>query len=167
MQYKVWDMVLEARVAAVNMANAYSNELWEKLHNAFEPLVGTKILKADGSFTAKVKEMVDRLEIHSDNVVHVYRGHSEYSLYFTVRSCQGSKSGRVGDDYNHSNSHETSVYIGNLNGQILKDVGYDCPNNLTNHTVENVKSLRERHAIAKKAASDAESALFPFGEYDR
>jgi hypothetical protein len=57
---------LDARVKAVNIANAAANEWTPRLRNLFRPLLGTKVLKADGTFIAKVKAMLPELPYRHD-----------------------------------------------------------------------------------------------------
>lgn len=150
---------LEARVRCVNKVNAHANELYPKLVELFQPLVGCKINKVDGSFLKKIQEEVRAL-VKNDEF-HVYRYNSRYSLVFTV------KSDEVVDG--HAYYHEISVYVGKMS--------YEDPAVLeklepwttlkTDYSVDTVMVLRKAHKEAKQKVSDAESALHPFGEYDR
>ena len=168
MEYKVWNTALEANVAAVNMANEYANDLWQKLHDAFLPFVGTKIFKADGEFVVKVKEMVKNLNLPFGNVLNVNRLSSEYSLAYQVKVCQGSKPHNPHHaDHNHGNYYTATVYLGNLEKGILKDLDAKWPNFNAAYSVDEVRRLRAANEVAKKAAQDALAALHPFGEYDR
>ncbi len=147
---------LTARVAAVNKANAYANELYVKLADYFRPLVGQKILKADGSLLAKIEK--DLPEMASGNELHVYRHRSEYSLAWTVKTCEFMPP--HGCMY-----HETTVYVADLKGQTLGELSRPFEAR-SDYTVEGIEKLREAYETAKKAADNARSALFPFGEYD-
>lgn len=61
--------------------------------------------------------------------------------------------------------HEVTVYVGTLDGGVLKDI---TPANFrTDYTPEEVEANRERYKAAKKAADEAQFYLYPFGEYDR
>ena len=149
-------MKLQARVNAVNKANAYAKELYEQLKPVFEPFVGMQILKQGGDLLAKVQKLIPELPCKPN--LHVYRYRSDYSLMYMVRA-----SATV-DDYG-SMSHEVGVYIGELhNGALIKMC--DWHELRTDFTVEEVKLKREIYEQAQKVASEAESALHPFGKYD-
>lgn len=63
--------------------------------------------------------------------------------------------------------YELGVYVGEIHGGFLIKL-CDAPTYLrADFDAAVVLSLREAHKMAKKAAAEAETALFPFGEYDR
>lgn len=149
---------LEARVKAVNKANGYAKMIYPKLSAMFKKFLGTKIEKADGSLTVKVKKELPELpEVPG---VSTFRDRSQYSLLWTVSACENSE---------HSTLyHKTSVYIGEMkDGVLTKLTEYFCENLRTDYTVEDILAKREAYKAAKKIADAAESALFPFGDYDR
>ena len=148
---------LKARVKAVNAANDYANKLYPQLVAIFEPLVGEQVLKADGTLLAKYQKLLP--DFPSSNGLHVYKHSSDYSLAWCVKTCEQV------EDHCTCVYHEVTVYIGSLSGKTLKEI--DRPfEGKTDYTVADVQAARERYKEAKKAADEAKSALFPFGEYD-
>jgi len=153
---------LDARVKATNMINAWANKVGPILLERFRPLVGVKLLKVDGSFLEKYKHLC---EIPLPDKMHRYhRDNSGYWLSFNLDVCV-SVEGYEGCIY-----EKNHVHIGNFDGQTLKDVR-NAPlaseTLRTNYTAEEVIALRAEFDRCKKIAQQAESALYPFGEYDR
>ena len=148
---------LSPKVKAVNVANAYGIELYDKLAAVFTPLVGCKIEKADGTLLAKVAKLMPSLP-HGVGL-SVYRYTSNYSLMYVVKTCES-------DGYNGCMYHETSVYIGEMRDGVLVKL-CNKPELRTDYTVAEVEANRKAYEVAKEAASQAESKLHPFGEYDR
>jgi hypothetical protein len=149
---------LKARVRAVNAANLYAAELYKKLVAVFEPFVGQKILKADGTLLAKIEPLVKALNLPNTPKLSVYRHSSDYSLAWTVKTSEWTQEYTV--------YHEVVVYIGDLGLQTLKGITppYD---HAFNYTAEDVAAKRKAYEAAKKVMEDARSELYPFGEYDR
>ncbi len=156
---------LKARIIARNRANEVANEVYRELVEIFRPLVGEKVLKADGQFLAKIAKLLPdwnaRYDTASDkSTVQVYRYSSDYSVVFVVKTCQSN--GEGGCAY-----EECSVYVADLNGTSVGEKISDPPNARTDFTVDEVLRLRANYAVKKVAADNALSALFPFGENDR
>jgi hypothetical protein len=154
--------ILDARIKAVNAANDYANGLFDELSPIFAKLVGQKVFKIDGEWLEKHKSILPVFaKTWNDVSIHVYRASSRYSLGWTVKACANIDGG-CGCVY-----HETSVYIANIDGQNLSSM-YDKPNqHKTDYTAEDVTAKRETYKRLKKLADEAQSALHPFGEYDR
>lgn len=150
---------LAAKVAAVNSANAYANEIFPLLVIALAPFVGQQVEKAAGGLLEKVKRV---LPLFPNTVaLSVYRNLSNYSLAWTVRTCAGY--GEHSCVY-----HETTVYIAKLSGGVLEPWdGAPFEPFRTDYTEAEVLTLRAANEAAKRAASAAASALYPFGEWDR
>jgi hypothetical protein len=149
---------LEAKVEARNLVAAEHNRLLPLLAAAFAPLVGQKILKADGSLMEKVIVKVMAPVVPSAGI-QIYKLSSNYSLAFVVKACVlCDKGGCVYD--------EATVYVGELDGSTLKAL--IAPQPLpTGYTVAGVLEARKNLEAAKAAFSKAESAVWPFGSYDR
>jgi hypothetical protein len=146
---------LEAKVEARNIVATEHNRLLPLLAAAFAPLVGQKILKADGSLLAKFESLTPRAA--GGPLFSIYKLSSNYSLAFVVRSCVNAERGCAYD--------EATVYVGNLDGAVLKDL--IAPQPLpTGYTVAGVLEARKNLEAAKSAFSKAESAVWPFGSYD-
>lgn len=148
---------LEAKVEARNLVAVEHNRLLTVLAAAFAPLVGQKILKADGSLLAKFESLAPRAV--GGPLFSIYKLSSAYSLAFVVRS-------RVNCGDHGCVYDEATVYVGDLDGAVLK--GLIAPQPLpTGYTVAGVLEARKNLAAAKEAFSKAESAVWPFGSYDR
>lgn len=161
----VYKTSLEAKVAAVNAANKAANELYDSLVEVFRPLVGQKILKADGSLMAKVQKLMPSLPDtrSGSSILYAYRHASAYSLAWTVKACESSE-GKY-EDCQYANYHETTVYVGKITGDVLTDIE-PPPNFPTQYDARTVTLARENYHKAKAAADAAYSKLHPFGEHD-
>jgi hypothetical protein len=156
------EATLAARIQAVNAANDYANNLFEPLSAIFKPLIGQKIFKVDGEWMEKFKSKLPIFAKAWNGVeTHVYRASSRYSLGWTVKSCVSIQGG-CGCVY-----HETSVYVAHVDGQTLSSMYDKQEPHKTDYTAEDIKAKREKYKQLKKLADDAQSALHPFGEYDR
>ena len=150
---------LAAKVAAVNMAHEYANELRPILLAAFAPYVGQKILKTDGTLLQKVRETLPELPSHAG--LSVFRRSESYSLVYTVKTC-------VSYGEHSCTYHEVSLYLYRFDGVTLAPWnGCQWENLRTDHTEAEVFALRQANTAAKEAASRAAAALYPFGEWDR
>lgn len=157
------EAILAARIQAVNAANDYANTLFEPLAEIFKPLIGQKVFKVDNEWMEKYKSKLPTFAKRWNGVdIHVYRASSRYSLGWTVKAC-ASIEGGYGCVY-----HETSVYVANIDGQILTSMyPGDAPKYKTDYTAADITAKRQEYKRLKKIADDAQSALHPFGEYDR
>jgi len=153
--------VLEARVRGVNAAHAYALQLCPVLRERFAPLVGQKVLKNDGTLMAKYTNLLP--EFPYSHRLHVYKHTSEYSLAWTVKTCEVD----VVEGTGHAYYYETTVYVGDLSNGVLTKITPHPYTGRTDHTVEGVVAVREEFEAARKVFDDARSALHPFGEYDR
>jgi hypothetical protein len=149
---------LEAKVEARNLVAVEHNRLLPLLAAAFAPLVGQKILKVDGTLLEKYKNIAPLAPFFTKEL-SIYRLSSSYSLAFVVKACVlCDRGGYVYD--------EATVYVGELDGAVLKAL--IAPQPLpTGYTVEKVLEARKALEAAKAAFSKAESAVWPFGSYDR
>lgn len=148
--------LLIAKVAAVNRANKYATQLFGELTEGFAPLVGQKILKADGTLLAKY---VPLWPLVTDDQILVYRLDSEYSLGWVVKSHEDILGSCV--------YHSTTIYVGDMSGQTLKNMAVNPFEGRFDFTVEEIIEKRAAYASAKKVADSFQTALYPFGEFDR
>ena len=148
---------LRTRIVAVNRANDYGNKLYRELTNIFRPLVGQKILKADGQLLAKYQPLLP----HFPNTpqLHVYRHTSEYSLAWSVKTCEFMPP--------HSCMYHTvTVYVGDLRGDKLEKLSVNSFEGRTDFTAEEILTKRADYEAAKRIADNARNSLWPFGEED-
>jgi len=150
---------LEARVRGVNRANEVANALYHDLRRVLEPFMGQKVVKAEGGLMKKVQDAIATLQLPSTPQLHVYRYQSDYSLVWTVKTCESIPS--------HTYYHETSVYVGELAHHQTLSKWYDPPKHRTDYNVSEIQAARDAFKDAEKAFETARSALVPFGEYDR
>jgi hypothetical protein len=152
------DRVLALRVQGINQANEYAKTLYTQLQEIFEPLVGQKIWKADGTLLAKFAKLLPKFPFGPQ--LHVYSHSSIYSLAWVVKTCL------VLQPEGHAYYHSTIVYIGDMKGDTLVRLATSFEHR-TDYTVEEVKHNRTDYIEKKKAADEAYSKLHLFGEYDR
>jgi hypothetical protein len=152
---------LAAEVSAVNLGNAYANELYPLLRDFFTPLVGTKIVKADGSLLAKLKlpefpVNKGRPGQHKDADITTYKYSSDHSLAWVVKVCWPIT------QYDCT-CYDLKVYIGEVRDGVLKEVSARCKSEgRTDYTVEEILGKVKAYEAAKKVADDALRACYPF-----
>jgi hypothetical protein len=146
---------LEARVRAVNRANAYAAELYPALRKVFEGLVGKQVVKKEGGLLARVKAMLPELPCTPG--LHVYRSVSVYSIAFVVKTCES------GEGYCFY--HETAVQVGALKGGVLVELSEPFAAR-ADYTADEVLRKREAFEAAERAYREARSELHLFGEHD-
>lgn len=158
---------LTAEVNAVNLANGYANELLPKLVEFFTPLVGQKIVKADGSLLAKLESKLPvfpaekgRPGQHVHASVMTYRHRSDYSLAWTVKVCWPIPP-------HTCTYYERTLYVGDMSGDTLKEMTKHLEPWRTDYTVEAAVAKIEAYEAAKKAADDARSECWPFEKFIR
>lgn len=152
--------ILETRVNGVNRANKYGNELYHILRKVFKPFIGQKVIRKTGGLMKKIQNIIDSLDLPSGIPLQVYRNSfSDYSLAYTVKTCETSNC--------RAYYHEISVYIGNLENGILKDMNYPFPDFKTDYKAETIIEKRKLYKELKEKADRAKSELFPFDTYDR
>ena len=157
---------LDAKVAAVNKANAEANRLQPLFVEAMRPFIGTKIL-THGGLARKPKAIIEKLMppfvADGYKTPSVWRDSSNYSLRYSVKVCVNTASG------NGCAYHEASFHVGDLDGYNLSAVpdAEACGKAYrTDYTAEEVRQLRKALDESEKAFRAAQSALGPFGRYD-
>jgi len=149
--------ILTANVRAVNRANEYGATLYRTLAELFRPLVGTQVLKKDGTLLAKIKALLPELPCTA--ALHVYKHGSECGLAWVVKTSE-----MIGDTCSCV-YHESTVYVGDLQAGVLTAISTPFQGR-TNYSVSEVEKARKRYEEARQAAEEARNALYPFGEYD-
>lgn len=147
---------LQAKVRAVNRANKEAIDLYNILVPIIAPFVGEKVELKGGGLTAKVKTLLP--DFPCTPQLHIHRHISNYSLAWTVKT--GELVGTYGWIF-----HEVTVYVGDLKDGVLTKIIIPS-NRRTDYTEEEVKKNREKLNNVEKAMRAAQSALYPFGEYD-
>ncbi len=148
---------LAAQVRAVNRANDYANKLYPTLAAFFRPLIGDKVTKSDGSLLQKFEKLLP--EMPHTREVTVYYHRSDYSLAWTVKTCENVEQAET------CVYHEVTVYVCDLRNGRIEKMSNHFGALRTDYTVEEIESKRENCRILEKAYSAAKSALDGFGEY--
>jgi hypothetical protein len=152
---------LKARVRGVNRAHAYANELFPRLREAFTPFLEKQIETKNGPLLAKVQKVVESLALPYGVDLSVYRHSSNYSLAYTVKTCE------VLDG--HAYYYEITIYIGSMDVGILTKLTKlsDVPHYKDDYSAEEVETARLKYRAAKAVADELHGKLHPFGEYDQ
>ncbi len=152
---------LAAKVAAVNRANQVLKDLYPVFVAAFAPFIGSKVVKTNGNLMAKVSEAMP--EIIGKPGLQVWIRTGNTGAYLQVKTWEGYEG--------IAHYHEVGAYLCGLDisdWQTATPVIQDHVAKVrTNWTAGEVSDLQEALRAAKQAARDAETALGPFGEFDR
>lgn len=147
---------LAAKVRGQNRINEIANEYERNLRDYFAHFIGWPVVKNGGQLTARIKKAMPQPPL-ACRCWHVV---SAYSLGWEC-------------DVTEANSDHTVVYckahisVGELQNHILTKIHGDPHTRRTDYSVEEVRSNRENYRAAREAASEAQSKLSPFGEYDQ
>lgn len=154
---------LDAKVAARNRANAYANELHARLAEIFRPLVGAKILKADGTLTKQAAALVPKLPCTP--ALHVFKDAGDRYLTWCVKACECHPN-RYGDG-GIANYEAATVRVGVIdpNGGVLTGLTAS-PELRADYSADEIRAARVAYMEAKNAASEQFNKLAGFGEYD-
>lgn len=147
---------LEANVDAVNRAHAYANYIDPILRAIFEPFVGQKILKQDGTLMEKYRKLVPAFE--NTNSLCVFKRSTDYSLAWTVRTCS------IYPESSHHSAfyYEITVYICDINGAVLSGMCATRPDAKADYKVEDIQKIRQEVKEAEKALDAIKRKLGPF-----
>jgi hypothetical protein len=173
-----WSERLNAKVRAYNKVNARAKELQGELLAIFRPFVGKKILTNSG-FVAKLKPQWDALRERERGPNHqgfqLYPGSTSYSLTFTLKAWEPYQGEQHGGAY-----AEATIHVGELGrgGSLLGGDYRDLPADhlaklhteplklRTDYNADEVRDLRIEAKKLEERAREAQSALYPFGQYD-
>lgn len=150
---------LEAKVMAQNQLGLLVNEWTPKIRAVLANWVGKKVSLATGGKPIKLKAELDALGMPSEWRKQIIISFGSFTAKAEFRVSVG-----VLDDGNRS--AEMAVYLGNMDGLILKDLSHEFTPTRTDYNVAEVKAARQKFQEAEKAFSNARSALHPFGEHD-
>lgn len=151
---------LKCQIAAENRVNELINSIAPTIAESVKTLIGKPIFKADESLRADVIKVLNIPELDPPDQIFFHR--SKYNLAFTFKTCRQSphENERFSD---HCAYASTTVYFGDVDNNVLTEVKSISPLR-TDYTYEEVVSLREAAAKAKKVYEAAKSACYPFGE---
>lgn len=97
--------------------------------------------------------------------IRVVRSGSNYSIYYGVSTWESYPDENSPDGQN-TVSESVSVYVGQLDGQVLKGL-YDPYTHRTDYTLEEIIDGRQLIELTEKLLREMKSKLEPFGLYDR
>ena len=149
------NLMLAAKVRAVNAANNKANELYPLLKESLFPFLGKQVLKKDGTILEKVKKALPILPKNTNSMM-IHQNCTRYSLVWKVKTCT------FGDC---CANHETTVYVGVLSDGILTNFE-NWVEMKTNYTVEEIENYRAKYEELKSALNHISGKLYPFGERD-
>lgn len=147
---------LSAKVCAVNKANAYAMRLHKLLSPIVAQWVGQDILKADGTLRVKYEKQIPKFPEVAG--IRVYKRVASYGLSFSVSGSENAEDCTM--------CYEASCNLAKLSNGVVGEL-YQCPELRTDYTAEEIEEKRKAYKKAEELAREAESALTPFGEYDR
>ncbi len=139
----------QAKVNAVNHGNKMANEWYPAMVKALTPFVGCKVQKVDGTLLQKVKELLP--SSYHDSLCRYFVSCTRYSIKLDIYCYYENERG-------HSDTVESTVYVGNLSNGVL--TGFtDFEPRWTTFTVEAIKTLRQNAENAQKIADEAKSTI--------
>jgi hypothetical protein len=154
------DGELKVQIQAENRVNSLINDYFPGILANAQGLVGRQVFKADGSLRKDALAILDMPKLDHPDMIYLNR--STYSLGFTFKTCCTAPS-----DQAHMSDHcaysETTVYIGNVSGNLLEAVNEHEPRK-TDYDFETVRELQKKAREARDAYNAARSACNPFGE---
>ena len=146
---------LDAKVQAQNTAAFIANELYPVFRAIFEPMVGKKVLKADGTLLAKVEEQLPKIQNISG--VHVYRQNSVFcTLCWVVKVSCAVKGSPF---WEHK---EVYITTGLIDGVVLGKLFDEIDKKRDDYDVNEIRRLQEVYRVKMEEARQAEQALNPF-----
>lgn len=148
---------LEAKVAALNEANAFATMLHADLVDRLRPFVGQRVYKSDGeTLLSKVASALPPFE-RDQWPTSCTRERRAWKLAWTVKSCSVTDQG--GAVY-----HETLVEVGRVVdgflAVILEPVSYRA-----NYTIEEARESLRRLDVAEEEYDAAKAAASHFRGY--
>lgn len=154
------DNELIANITALNLANSVANRLHPALAEYFTPLIGQKIIKADGSLIAKhkdkVAELIAQFERPSKGTTHnnvrITRFNARTSLAYDISVCE-----RVPNE-EHCTYKNVVIYIGDMPGDSITRLEPVVTDRPTAYNLEKIKAAQAEYkrlqALADKAKDE-------------
>lgn len=143
----IYDERIDAKVAAVNAANKFVNDNFNRYSDALRPFVGKKILKVDETLIRAVSAVVN---LPTPENIRVVRSKNKYSLVLCVSVSVPCKV-----CHEHYNSY---MYLGGINDGILEGLhshdDFKC-----DYTTEYVKELKKEVDELEKQLEDKKDLI--------
>lgn len=142
---------LTAKIEAVNTANACANKLYDALSAFFIPLIGEKILKADGNLLERYNKIpIPSWETLSIGVRNLS---SKYTLMWGIHA---------NSPVPHA-SFTTYIHLGEIQDGKLVKIN-PKPKLVSDYTVGEVLNRMEVLRLAQRMVVQAKDNLLPFDE---
>lgn len=148
--------ILAAKVRGQNRVNEEANKYERELIEYFRRFVGRKIINNGGHLSARAKQF---MPVKPPGLFRCWQNGGGYSLTFEADVTE--QAGEHNCIY-----AKAYLYVGKIENHILVSVN-DPQERRTDHTVEEVQSLRQALRDARDAMHEAQSKLGNFGEYDQ
>jgi hypothetical protein len=149
---------LDAKVQAQNTAAFIANELYPVFRGIFEPMVGQKVLKADGSLIAKIEAQLPKIQ--NIQRVQVYRQSTQQNLYWSL--CWAVKVSCTVKNRPFCEYQEVYITVGSLDDGVLVELVDETDKKRDDYDVNDIRRLQEVYRVKMKEAREAERALYPF-----
>ena len=149
---------LDAKVQAQNTAAFIANELYPVFRGIFEPMVGQKVLKADGSLLAKVEAQLPKIQ--NIQGVQVYRQSTQQNLYWSL--CWAVKVSCTVKNSPFWEHQEVYITVGSLDDGVLVELVDEADKKRDDYTANEIRRLQEVYRVKMEEARQAERALNPF-----
>jgi hypothetical protein len=147
---------LAAKISNQNLANATANDWQPRLIEIFKPLVGQKILKADGNLLAKIEKLIPPLP-----------NTRKVRVYFDVAATRINLAWKVSANDPDSEFTvmygEATIYVGTIDGDRLSHL-YEPETYRADRTLEAVLAARKKADEARTIYEKARGECAPFGE---
>jgi len=149
---------LNSKVAAVNNANRIALALHPVLYDIFAPLVGQKVVTADGVLKTKVARLMPALP--DTDVLRVHRPRCQESLTWTVTTWTLVNHGAAGDYKNRRvEQHRAAIDIGTLDNGVLIDVESNMDPLRVDYNVDEIWAEIATLTAARKAEKRSQRAI--------
>lgn len=139
-----------AKVAAVNAANKFVNDNFNRYSDALRPFVGKKILKVDETL---IKAVADVINLPTPENIRVVRNKSKYSLSLCVSATE-----RCIVCTEYSNAY---MYLGDINEGILERLS-SHDDLKCDYTVEYVNKIKKEVGELERQLEDKKDLVRSF-----
>lgn len=149
---------LRAKIKARNEVHRLANEVGPILRKVLEPWIGKKVVIGGPALAAKVKADLEKaLAAWKPNGVHYWLPLPAYNIHLSLNVTASDGGEHISADEN--------VYLGELEGQTLKELCRHYPQR-TDHNEAEVLAWREELKELESRKGTLISKLNHFGIYD-
>ena len=149
----------EAKVIARNRLNSQVNEIAPKILEVLKNFLNKKVIIGGNNLSAQLTKALEPFlgwqKIYPN--LQIYRNNSNHSISFVFKTSE--QVGEFSCTY-----QEEYVYLGNLSGQTLNELGIFEPRR-TNYDLNEVLAARSEIAALENQISNLSSKLTHFGRF--